>query len=114
MYLEDGREIYESDKYPGYYIDANTGDFCDEQGHYIGGNQDNGDKPGNGYHSPFHDVIVYVSKSGKHYYAKETKTATIPVRLSVAIRKNYTASRGYSAYRARQVNKLDKQRERRK
>lgn len=46
MYLEDGREIYESDKYPGYYIDADTGAFCDEMGNYIGGNIDNGDTPG--------------------------------------------------------------------
>lgn len=47
MYFKDGREIYESDKYPGYYIDANTGAYCDEHGNYIGGNADNGDKPGN-------------------------------------------------------------------
>lgn len=46
MYLDNGREIYESDKYPGYFIDANTGAFCDEDGHYIGGNIDDGDKPG--------------------------------------------------------------------
>lgn len=46
MYLKDGREIYESDKYPGYYIDADTGAFCDERGNYIGGNIDNGDTPG--------------------------------------------------------------------
>lgn len=29
MYLDNGREIYESDDYPGYYIDADTGAFCD-------------------------------------------------------------------------------------
>ena len=46
MYLENGREIYESDQYPGYFIDANTGNFCDERGNYIGGNIDNGDRPG--------------------------------------------------------------------
>lgn len=47
MYLDNGREIYECDQYPGYYIDANTGAFCDEDGHYIGeGNIDEGDKPG--------------------------------------------------------------------
>lgn len=40
MYLKEGREIYESDRYPGYYIDANTGAFCDERGNYIGGNID--------------------------------------------------------------------------
>lgn len=46
MYLDNGREIYECDQYPGYYIDANTGAFCNEDGHYIGGNIDEGDKPG--------------------------------------------------------------------
>jgi hypothetical protein len=46
MYLENGREIYESDKHPGYYIDANTGDYCDEYGNYVGGNADMGDAPG--------------------------------------------------------------------
>lgn len=98
MYLENGREIYESDKYPGYYIDANTGDFCDENGNYIGGNQDNGDKPGRGYHSPFYNKMVYVSKSGRQYYPKKTKTATISMRLSDAIRKGYRPSKGYQSY----------------
>lgn len=46
MYLKDGREIYECDKFPGYYIEADTGNFCDSQGNLIGGNLDNGDKPG--------------------------------------------------------------------
>jgi len=102
MYLEDGREIYESDKYPGYYIDANTGDFCDEDGHYVGGNQDNGDAPyGKSITSCF---IVFVSKSGRQYYPKRTKTATIPMRLSEAIKKGYRASRGYQSY----INKQNK------
>ena len=105
MYLEDGREIYESDKYLGYYIDANTGDFCDEDGHYVGGNQDNGDKPGRGYQSPFSNEIVYVSHSGRQYYPKKTKTATIAMRLSEAIRKDYRPSRGYQSYMKKQLNK---------
>lgn len=96
MYLDDGREIYESDKYPGYYIDADTGDFCDENGNYIGGNQDNGDTPyGRGIASCY---IVYVSKTGKQYYPKRTKTATISMRLSEAVRKGYRPSRGYQSY----------------
>ena len=108
MYLENGREIYESDKYPGYYIDADTGDFCDEEGNYIGGNQDNGDKPGRGYQSPFCNKIVYVSKSGKLYYPKKSKTATIPMRLSEAIRKDFRPSRGYISYKEKELKKLSK------
>ena len=46
MYLNDGREIYECDRFPGYYIEADTGNFCDSHGRLIGGNLDNGDKPG--------------------------------------------------------------------
>ncbi len=46
MYLKDGREIYECDRFPGYYIEADTGNFCDSHGNLIGGNLDNGDKPG--------------------------------------------------------------------
>lgn len=108
MYLEDGREIYESDKYPGYYIDANTGDFCDEEGNYIGGNQDNGDKPGRGYQRPFCKEIVYVTKSGKQYYPKRTKTATIAIELSVVIRKGYKPSRGYLSYKEKESSKQAK------
>lgn len=92
MYLEDGREIYESDKYPGYYIDANTGAFCDEEGNYIGGNSDDGDAPGVNRE----DVeIVFVTKSGHQYYPKRTKSATISMTLSEARRKRYTPSPGY-------------------
>lgn len=50
MYLTNGREIYESDRYLGYYIDANTGAFCNENGNYIGGNIDNEDTPGSTKH----------------------------------------------------------------
>lgn len=46
MYLKNGREIYESDDYPGVFIDANTGQYCNERGQYIGGNVDMGDTPG--------------------------------------------------------------------
>ena len=45
MYLPDGREILESEKYPGYYIEADTGNYCDEQGNLVGGNEDMGDNP---------------------------------------------------------------------
>ena len=109
MYLDDGREIYESDKYPGYYIDADTGDFCDENGNYIGGNQDNGDSPGSsGFHSIAYAIIVYVTKSRKLYYPKRTKTAGIPMRLSEAIRKNYKPSRSYLTYQNKQSKKKSK------
>lgn len=45
MYLKDGREIYESEKYPGYYIEANSGNYCDQYGNLVGGNEDMGDDP---------------------------------------------------------------------
>ena len=99
MYLEDGREIYESDKYPGYYIDANTGAFCDEEGNYIGGNSDDGDAPGVNRE----DVeIVFVTKSGHQYYPMRTKSATISMTLSEARRKRYTPSPGYISYKKTQ------------
>ena len=91
MYLQDGREIYESEKYPGYYIDANTGNFCDERGNYIGGNIDNGDKPGR----RFHNEIVWITKSGKLYYPKPTKSAATPISISEARSKGYMPSKGY-------------------
>ena len=94
MYLKDGREIYESDKYPGYYIDANTGAYCDEHGNYIGGNADNGDKPGN--HG--NNVLVWVTKSGRQYYPKPTKSATTPMELHEARSKGYMPSKGYVTY----------------
>ena len=108
MYLKDGREIYESDKYPGYYIDANTGAFCDEEGNYVGGNQDNGDSPGRGYQSPFSNEIVYVSHSGRQYYHKKTRAATIPMRLAEAIRKDYRPSRGYLSHREKELKRRNK------
>ena len=108
MYLDNGGEIYESDDYPGYYIDANTGAWCDEQGNYIGGNKDNGDKPGRGYQSPFCNEIVYITKSGKQYYPKKTKTAIISMRLSEAIRKDYKPSKGYLSYREKELKRRNK------
>ncbi len=105
MYLQDGREIYESDKYPGYYIDANTGDFCDAHGNYVGGNQDNGDTPGRIYY--FDNEIVFLTKSGKQYYPAGTKSATIPITLSEAKKKGYKASAGYKKFKVKQLrNKL--------
>ena len=97
MYLSNGREIYEYDQYPGYYIDANTGNFCDEDGHYIGGNIDNGDKPGGNYISICTN-IVWVSKTGKQYYPERNKSATIPLPLEEARRRRYKPSAGYKNY----------------
>ena len=98
MYLKDGREIYEVDQYPGYYVDANTGNFCDEQGNFIGGNIDNGDKPGG--QPMVIDVpdIVYVSKTGKFYYHKPNKTATIPMDIDKAHQKGMKPSLSYCRF----------------
>lgn len=92
MYLKDGREIYECDEFPGYYIDANTGSFCDERGNYIGGNIDDGDKPGGNLCSP---EYVWITKSGKQFYRKKTKSATKRVTKEYALRKGYKPSKGY-------------------
>lgn len=105
MYLENGREIYESDKYPGYYIDADTGDFCDENGNYIGGNQDDGDSPGVSHSTYLDKIIVYVSKTGRQYYPKRLKSATIAISLMEARRKGYRPSRGYQSYLEKKVRK---------
>ena len=98
MYLKDGREIYESDKFPGYYIEANTGNFCDVNGNYIGGNINNGDTPGS--KSVIFDVtdIVYISKTGKQYYPTPTKSATIPISLDAAHEKKLKPSAGYDKF----------------
>lgn len=109
MYLNNGREIYKSDDYPDYYIDADTGAFCDEEGNYVGGNVDNGDKPGDGgVYSPFYNMIVWVTKSGKFYYPCRTKTATIPMRLSDAITKDLMPSKGYQTFLEKKFNKKNK------
>lgn len=91
MYLKDGREIYESDLYPGYYIDSNTGNFCDSSGNYVGGNIDLNEKPGR----RFSDEYVWVSKSGKQYYPEKTKSAVIRLAKMDALRKGYRASAMY-------------------
>ena len=104
MYLDNGREIYECDQYPGYYIDANTGAFCDEDGHYVGGNIDEGDKPG-GNHINICTRTVWVSKSGKQYYPKRNKTATIPLTLEEARRRRYKPSSGYKNYIIKLIRK---------
>lgn len=106
MYLEDGREIYESDKYPGYFIDANTGAFCDENGNYMGGNIDNGDTPGRGVDA--HSKRVWVSRSGRYYYPNRTKTAVRSMPLIVAKSKGYKPSKGYLTYEKKMLNKFNK------
>lgn len=83
MYLKSGREIYESEKYPGYYIDSNTGNFCDEKGNYVGGNIDLGDEPGH------YVEYVWVSKTGKKYYPKPTKSAKIRMTKLEALQHGY-------------------------
>lgn len=95
MYLKDGREIYESDDYPGYFIDANTGAFCDEDGNYVGGNIDNGDKPGISFSAEY----VWITKTGKQYYPKKTKSATTRISLQEARREGYRPSKGYLSYK---------------
>lgn len=94
MYLDNGREIYECDQYPGYCIDANTGAFCDEDGHYVGGN-----------HINICTRTVWVSKSGKQYYPERNKTATIPLPLGEARRRRYKPSAGYKNYLIKQIRK---------
>ena len=111
MYLEGGREIIESDKYPGYYIDQSNGAWCDENGNYVGGNADNGDEPGRG-HSAILDVpdIVFTSKTGKYYFSKPCKTAMIPMNKDLADQKGLKPSveygkfvkKLYNQYRAKQ------------
>lgn len=98
MYLKDGREIYECDQYPGYYIEANTGNFCDEEGNLIGGNLDNGDTPGGRAVVLEVPDTVWVTKTGKQYYPKRTATATTPIRLEEAESKGYKPSRGYQSF----------------
>lgn len=99
MYLKDGREIIESDKYPGYFIDQSNGAWCDEKGNYVGGIADDGDAPGKG-HSMILDVpdIVFISKTGKQYYPKPNKTATTPIDKDKADQKGYKPSAGYCKF----------------
>lgn len=98
MYLKDGREIIESDNYPGYYIDQSNGAWCDEEGNYMGGNADDGDVPGG--HGRVIDVpdVVFISKTGKQYYPKPNKTASTPITLDEAHNKGYKPSPGYEKF----------------
>lgn len=102
MYLKDGREIIESDKYPGFYIDQANGAWCDSEGNYVGGIADDGDEPGHAK-TMIIDVpdIVFVSKTGKQYYPKPNKTANIPIDLDKAHQKGYTPSAGYNKFAER-------------
>lgn len=99
MYLKDGREIIEDDKHPGYYIDQSNGAWCDEDGNYVGGIADDGDEPGNG-HTAILDVpdIVFISKTGKLYYPKPNKTATIPIDKDKADQKGMKPSPSYCKF----------------
>lgn len=115
MYLKDGREIIESDKYPGYYIDQSNGAWCDEHGNYVGGIADDGDKPGSGK-SAILDVpdYVYVSKTGNLYYPKPTAVATKRMRLEIAERAGYKPSRGYQAFVRKVYEKWKKEQNKKK
>ena len=112
MYLKDGREIIESDKYPGYFIDQSNGAWCDSEGNYVGGIADDGDAPGH-LQTRIIDVpdIVFISKTGKQYYPKPNKTATTPIMLDEAHKRGYTPSAGYQKFAERIYKKALKQSE---
>lgn len=74
------------------------------EGHYVGGNIDDGDKPG-GNHINICTRTVWVSKSGKQYYPERNKTATIPLPLEEARRRRYKPSSGYKNYIIKQIRK---------
>lgn len=108
MYLKDGREVLECDKYPGHYIIYQTGDFCDKNGNLIGGNIDNGDTPGG--RGANAGERVWVSKCGKLYYPNRTTSATISMPLIVAKSKGLRPSAGYITYMKKQRDKQMKRR----
>lgn len=110
MYLKDGREILECDRYPGYYIVYQTGDFCDEHGNLVGGNIDRGDSPG--CTGATAGERVWVSKFGKQYYPHRTTSANISMPLIVAKSKGLKPSKGYISYMERQRNNPTKRRKR--
>lgn len=102
MYLKDGREIIESEEYPGYFVDQSNGAWCDETGKYVGGNADDGDIPGStrntkGFILDVPDT-VFISKTGKQYYPTPNKTATIAIDKDTADKKGYTPSAGYQKF----------------
>ena len=105
MYLRDGREIIESDNHPGYFIDQSNGAWCDEEGNYIGGNADMGDKPGHIHTMQLEPDIVFISKSGKLFYPTPTAAAKTPIDINRAIQKGYKPSRGYETYVAKLFKK---------
>ena len=115
MYLKDGREIIESDKYPGYFIDQQNGAWCDSEGNYVGGIADDGDAPGHAQ-TMIIDVpdIVFISKTGKQYYPKPNKVATIPISKDTADQKGYTPSVGYQKFAEKIYRKALKARSRKK
>ena len=106
MYLKDGREIIESDKYPGFYIDQSNGAWCDHEGNYVGGIADDGDAPGHAQ-TMIIDVpdTVYISKTGKQYYPKPNKAASIPIDKDKADQKGYIPSAGYQKFAAKLYQK---------
>ena len=111
MYLKNGREIIESDKYPGYFIDQSNGAWCDSEGNYVGGNADDGDKPGGSVEKagPREPSIVFISKTGKQYYPTPNKTALTPIMLTDAISRGLKPSAGYNKYMAKLYKKYFKQ-----
>lgn len=115
MYLKDGREIIESDKYPGYFIDQSNGAWCDEHGNYVGGIADDGDAPGHAQ-TMILDVpdTVFISKTGKQYYPKPNKTANIPIDMDEAHKRGYKPSTGYQKFAERIYRKALKQQAKRK
>lgn len=103
MYLDNGKEIVESDEYPGHFIDCNTGAWCDDCGNPTGGNYDNGDNPED-YHTTMMDrEIVFISKTGKLYYPRKCKTASIPITRSEALRRHLMPSAGYMRFQEKKM-----------
>ena len=105
MYIKGGREIIESDDYPGYFIDQSNGAWCDEEGNFVGGNADLGDKPGHIHTMHIDTNTVYISKSGKLFYPAPTAAAKTPIDAYKAIAKGYKPSRGYENYVAKLYKK---------
>jgi hypothetical protein len=98
MHLKDGRNIFESSKFPGYYIEEGTEEFCDVHGKHLGGNYSKGDYPGgNGLIMGVPD-IVYVSATGTQYWAYKSKKATIPIGILDALEKGYIPSESYKRF----------------
>lgn len=57
---------------------------------------DNGDKLGNSLISCNRQKeVVWITKTGKLFYPKRNKSATIPITIFEARKKGYKPSRGY-------------------